>query len=476
MTDPDRRRFLSRGLGGVAVLALGGSRSSPPPRGRVMPGGAPAGAPPALRIDVHSQVFNGHDVELARLLRLGVAAGDPGEADLIHAGADVAQALAWALAPSGAAETRRLDELARRREAGRLTTDAPGIRRDRDEADRRFREALRVVLPGTPFFRLYLDRLMPGVRAALGGRAAARLAGMAGAGVLDAAGVDFLLGPDGPERVALTIRPLEAFRRYTYYRYLGVCELFQARAGDDGSVDLVVPAVAAFEAWPGFRAAPTSPGDRVLAMARMVTLCGGRLHPLVPFAPGRLADGGDALALVRSAVEERGFIGVALSGRAAAGEGRDLHALLTWCAEEAVAVVVPGQDPGLEAVQGEDAGLAAWSSRLGAYPGLELGVSGSAAWGFVQASRTPARPMYGLDWLRRSIEGDATHVLRRSGGTIHRLGESGRQERAVSGESAAAFLGLRRGERTRQRLERFYDRHRVDPPPWMRKLDGPATA
>jgi len=45
---------------------------------------------------------------------------------------------------------------------------------------------------------------------------------------------------------------------------------------------------------------------------------------------------------------------------------------------------------------------------------------------------------------------------------------------AFRGGDAADFLGLRRGRPARKRLERFYDRHRVPSPAWMRILDASA--
>jgi hypothetical protein len=415
-----------------------------------------ADVPRGIRVDVHSRVFNGQDVQLASFLKVVVAPGHREYAALIHAGANVAQALAWALAPSGARETRRLDELARRRGPGLATSDDPEILRDRGNADRRFRDALGVILPGTEFFRLYLDRLAPGARAILGRPAAARLARMAGAGALGGEHVDFLLGPEAPERALLAIRPLAAFRRYTYYRYLGVWELFQALDAGPGDVDVVVPTVAASDDLCP-RATPTPQGDQLLAMARLVTLCGGRLHPLVPFDQRGPRDARDSLALVQDAVEHRGFVGVTLSASCerSASEDRSLHALLAWCAREEVAVVAPGAPE-------------AWSPLLALYPGLHLGVRALAGdtfegspWLEGSAARR-AELMHGSDWLRRSIEGEVRDVLR--------LDEGGTTQ-AIRGDNAATFLGLRKGRRTRERLERFYDRHRMGGPEWMQALD-----
>jgi hypothetical protein len=439
-----RRRFLARGLGGIAVLAVDGWDAA-----------RPAQARSRLRIDLHSRVFNGQDVPLAALLESVVAPAHPEEAALLRAGARLAQTLAWTLAPSGAEETWRLEQLARRRGPDLGESDDREIRRDRAQADERFAEALRVVLPGTDFFRRYLGSLRPDARASLGRPAAARLACMAEAGVLDRAHVDFLLGPDGPERMLLPIRPLHAFRRYTYHRYLSVRDLLEAL---DSGAGLLAPTVATFDgSWSGC-ATPTGLPDQLLAMARLVTVCGGRFHPLAPFDPRGRAPA-EALTLVRDAVERDGFVGVTLCSPPDVGDPRAkeaVDALFAWCAREEVAVVGPGRPE-------------AWARLPARHPGLRLGVR-------VPDGGLEDGPglMYGLDWVRRAVEGDARDVLRRGERLLHRLDERGARE-SLLGDTAAAFLGLHRGRRTRERLERFYDRHGMTTPGWMRALEQAST-
>jgi hypothetical protein len=356
--------FLRQGLGGLTALSLQGSAAAFETRGA-----ADVTAGPGPRIDLRQRIFNGQDLQLARFLETSTACRHPGYAMLVRAGARLAEALAWALAPSGAVETWRLDELASRRGPDLLTGDDPAIHRDRDEADRRFRDALRIVLPGTEFFRLYVDRLRPDVLAVLGRTAVARLTRMAGSEVLTGADVEFLMSPDGPDR-AVAVRVLHAFRRYTYYRYLVTRELVQGAA-----VDLFVPAMAPRACEPGSGAPPTPLRDRVEALARIVRLSGGRVHPLAPFVPDAI----DALGLVRDAVEHLGFVGVSVSRRIP-------RALRAWCEERDVPIVA----------------------------------------------------------------GDA---------------------RLPSERDAASFFGLQRGRGPRVRLERFYERHRMVAPGWMRRLD-----
>jgi hypothetical protein len=446
-----RRRFLLTGLGGLSVLGLGAPGLAP--ASRRAPGATSVDeAAGGIRIDVHSRLFNGQDVHLAHLFDRMIAPAHPEHADLIRAGAGLAQALAWALAPSGADETWRLDELARRRGPALADRDDAPIRADLEAADRRFRDALPVVLPGTEFFRLYLDRLIPRARDELGGLAAARLARIAGAGALEPRDVDFLLGADGPERALLAIRPLAAFRRYTYHRYLTVRDLLQPGAG---LADLVVPTVAVFDGEPRESAPPTSRRDQLIAIARLVVLCGGRLHPLLPVDPREPADAREALAFVRDAVEHRGFAGVTLAAPlapAAVPNDRPLHALLDWCAREEVAVVTPATSP------------ARTAALLARHPGLRLGMRRAAAPAFAEFG-AGAPLMHGIDWMCRSLEGSAREIQRV---------DANRGGSAVRGGDAADFLDLRRGRPARKRLERFYDRHRLPSPAWMRILDAPA--
>lgn len=309
-----RRRFL--GLGGVTILSLAGSSRAWATPGRV----------PGVGIDLGARVVNGHDLPLASLLEHEIAPAHPEHAALVRAAAPVAQALAWALGPSAAAETWRLDELARRGVGDLSTSDAPEIHGDRAEADRRFRDALGVVLPGTEFFRRYLRHAEIG----LGRSAAARLGRLADAGALEGDDVEALLRG---ERAATSIRALHAMGRYATYRYLGVRDRLAAGHADGQRADLAVPAMAPPVSGPG--GPPSPPGDQAVAVARMVPLFAGRMHPLVAWEP----EGAGALARVQDAVLRGGFVGVTLPPGSAR---RVPPELLAWCEEEDVPIVIPG--------------------------------------------------------------------------------------------------------------------------------------
>ena len=138
----------------------------------------------------------------------------------------------------------------------------------------------------------------------------------------------------------LSIHPLHAFRRYTYHRYLSVRDLLEALDGG-----LLASTAAAFDGRWGRSATPTCRRDQLLAMARLVTVCGGRFHPLAPFDP-RGGKAAEALTLVRDAVERDGFVGVTLCSSPEVGDARAepvVDALLAWCAREEVAVVEIGR-------------------------------------------------------------------------------------------------------------------------------------
>jgi hypothetical protein len=328
-----RRRFLTRGLGGLTALGLGAATASEaaPVRAR---GDRVADAGPRIRVALHHRLFNGQDLRLSSFLDRVVAPAYPGYAGLLRAGAPVAEALAWALAPSGAAETWHLEELAHRRRLDLSRADDPQRRIDRDAADLKFREALCIVLPGTAFFRLYLQHLGPRARAILGRPAETRLARMAHASTLAGDDVDFLTGLEDPGRPVLA-----TFRRLTYHRYLGVPALLGAR--DGRGVDLVVAAMAPPAAEAGLAAPPTPLRDQMLVLARIVHISRGRVHALVQFD----AEASDALAVVQEAVVRHGFIAVTLSHRPGSSNRQLPRALVAWCEDEDVPLVVRAPEP-----------------------------------------------------------------------------------------------------------------------------------
>jgi predicted TIM-barrel fold metal-dependent hydrolase len=88
------------------------------------------------------------------------------------------------------------------------------------------------------------------------------------------------------------------------------------------------------------------------------------------------------------------------------------------------------------------------------------------------------RLMYGTDWLMTLIEGPANESYLARFEEIFSaldrdpsLGARGQLSNRFFGRNAMEFLGLRRREKTRDRLERFYARHGVSAPSWTAKVD-----
>jgi len=82
--------------------------------------------------------------------------------------------------------------------------------------------------------------------------------------------------------------------------------------------------------------------------------------------------------------------------------------------------------------------------------------------------------MYASDWYMVTIEPEHRHYHERFGQlfTTHRYGEAGAE---LMGNNAVRFLGLRRGEPTRRRLDAFYLANGDVRPAWRGKVDALGT-
>jgi hypothetical protein len=88
----------------------------------------------------------------------------------------------------------------------------------------------------------------------------------------------------------------------------------------------------------------------------------------------------------------------------------------------------------------------------------------------------PNRLMYGADWKMLVVEARSENYLRDFARTIEQLerdlGLSALTDKFF-GANAAAFMGLKQGQKNRQRLERFYEIAELESPPdWMAKVDA----
>jgi hypothetical protein len=89
------------------------------------------------------------------------------------------------------------------------------------------------------------------------------------------------------------------------------------------------------------------------------------------------------------------------------------------------------------------------------------------------------RFLYGTDWEMTITHGRIDNYLGAFEDLFAQLADSAapaglsREDlaRKFFGANAVAYAGLRASDRTRRRLQAFYDRHRVPTPDWMRKVD-----
>jgi predicted TIM-barrel fold metal-dependent hydrolase len=82
------------------------------------------------------------------------------------------------------------------------------------------------------------------------------------------------------------------------------------------------------------------------------------------------------------------------------------------------------------------------------------------------------RFMFGTDWnMVTLVSSSANYYLSAFEKVMDAAAPNQEAKNNFFGRNAAAYLGLTRGEQTRRRLERFYFRHSIATPDWMRKVD-----
>jgi predicted TIM-barrel fold metal-dependent hydrolase len=91
------------------------------------------------------------------------------------------------------------------------------------------------------------------------------------------------------------------------------------------------------------------------------------------------------------------------------------------------------------------------------------------------------RFLYGTDWEMSLTAGPVNHYLAEFVELFKEIQNNSIQIQTPSaieladkffGQNAATFAGLRKGEKTRARLDSFYARNNMGPPDWLKKLDG----
>ena len=84
-----------------------------------------------------------------------------------------------------------------------------------------------------------------------------------------------------------------------------------------------------------------------------------------------------------------------------------------------------------------------------------------------------SRLMYGSDWKMLLLEKHSASYLERFSQIISDLSSDGDNLRTdFFGANAARYLGLQKGEATRERLDQFYKDQNITLPVWMRKVDA----
>lgn len=394
------RRDALLGLGGAALLASLGCRRLDP----VKP--LPRIPDTAYAIDVHCHVFNARDLPIASFVLDVVLEGQPvGGLPLVP----LVTLVSLVMNRSAWSPQRELREL----ERGRTPADDDVIQADIERAA----ADLLTNTPDAAAFRQKAVELLSGD--------GARLATAEALGDGDLELLDRLANRD-PSRAARSLAlsprarmgalPAEAARGVTTIEdeVTGVFRLAQLvtrprtelvqrlitlPARNNGDVALLVPALIDYGKWLNEVSSPLR--DQIDVMAAIARRPGSyAVHPYVPFCPWRQMVEPGLLAMVKDAVEQRGFIGVKLYpvmgflpyGNAEAPDpdaypprlrqtGPDwaarldqgLAALYDWCVAEDVPVMAHcsySQFPNPAA--GERGAPTAWRPVLDRWPGLRL--------------------------------------------------------------------------------------------------------
>jgi predicted TIM-barrel fold metal-dependent hydrolase len=295
------------------------------------------------------------------------------------------------------------------------------------------------------------------------------------------------------------------------------------------NVDLFVPLMMDMDKWFSGKS-DTSFQDQVQYIADIVIEKKGKIHPFIAYDPKRAKqDGIDAsISMVKDAIFNKGFIGVKVyppMGYPASGGDYDqeLNALYELCSEHSIPITAHCTPEGMEA--DEHSGLNAdpdyWIPVLDNYPELKLNLAhfgglddllknGSNSWAAKITSMMSnyenlyadtghhhlkkrkkrnkilkkLKPLFdGTELENRYLFGTDWHMIVRQSGSkdflsiykdFYKKLELNNTELALdkfSGENAVNFLGLKVGEKNRQRLESYYQNNNIPNPIWIGKIE-----
>ena len=398
--DHDRRAFLA---GLVATLA---SRPGFAQVARLCPADPTVSNPAApLTIDTHAHFFNGSDLQIKEFLSQTIVGRDSELFPLVDAMGGVLQSLAWHLAPSARSEMAAIARYAA------LLKDCEGAEQMRRVAGGSYQEGYTLGRRELQVAASVANQT-PGGAAVLGPRP-----GQAGLG---AAIADLPETFDAFEErrssgsTVLGSQPtflgyIQFVLHHFNHRHVNAIDYLTTYSrGSARKIDLVAASMVDYDWWLARgRASSTLLSDQVDIMGQISVLLGGRMHGFAPFCPFRetmtldAGGTGDAMRLVRRAIETRGFIGVKLyppMGFAAWGNtgkavwqgklslppaaadpdfGRRLDAamrsLFTYCVANDVPVMAHTNHSNGPYEEFKDlAGSAYWKLALEKFPGLRV--------------------------------------------------------------------------------------------------------
>jgi len=269
-----------------------------------------------LTIDTHAHFFNGSDLQIKEFLSKTTVGEDSELFSLVNGMSGILQALAWHAAPSARAEVVAISKYAARlREcegADQLRRIAGSSYQDGYDLGRRELQATARALKQTPTGAAVLGPKsgQPGLAAAI-----ADLPEKYNDFERRRADSTTVLGSQ-PSFLGYIRFVLHHFN----HRHVNAIDYLTTYSkGSSRKIDLVVACMVDFDWWLARgRATPTPLEDQVDVMSKVSVLLGGRVHGFAPFCPFREAmtidssGMGDAMRLVRRAIETRGFIGVKL--------------------------------------------------------------------------------------------------------------------------------------------------------------------
>ena len=269
-----------------------------------------------LTIDTHAHFFNGSDLQIKQFLSQATIGPDSELYPLVSGMTGVLQALAWHLAPSAKAEMTAMAKYA-------------ALLKDCEGADQMRRSAGGAYQEGYALGRRELQVATTALNQTPAG--AAVLGPKPGQAGLGAAIADLPETYDAFEERrangATVLGSQPTFLGYIQFvlhnfnhRHVNAIDYLTTYSkGSARKIDLVVASMVDYDWWLARgKATPTSLSDQVDVMGQISVLLGGRVHGFAPFCPFRetmtvdSSGMGDAMRLVKRAIETRGFVGVKL--------------------------------------------------------------------------------------------------------------------------------------------------------------------